>query len=131
MQTLLNITLEENGSLLVSSDLFNIEPYDTQALLLKAIRPLRLEDQPCSHPLLKEKLILWRREKARELNLSAFIILNNRTLLAIADAAPLSAEELLSVRGFGPILYERYGAEILQLADHCLTQESESHEKVS
>ena len=123
MQTLLNITLQPDGTPLVTSDFFSIEVKKTEKLKQWAKGPVRLEDCESNHPTLKENLIQWRREKAKELKLSAFIILTNRTLLTISDAAPLSAEELLAIRGVGNILYERYGEDILRIVEESLTQE--------
>ena len=98
MQTLLNITLQPDGTPLVRN---NEDPENGDVTIT----------------------VQWRREKAKELKLSAFIILTNRTLLTISDAAPLSAEELLAIRGFGNILYERYGEDILRIVEESLTQE--------
>ena len=70
------------------------------------------------HPELESALRSWRRGKVKELNVPAFIVMHQRVLLGIADAAPQSPDELLAVPGFGPGLYERYGEEILALSVH-------------
>ena len=67
------------------------------------------------HPELVEKLIDWRREKARELGVPAYIVLHQKTLLGIADAKPDSRAQLLEVWGFGPELWKKYGMEILKV----------------
>lgn len=67
------------------------------------------------HPELVEALVAWRREKCRELNVPAYYVLHQKTLLCIADARPTTREELLEVPGFGPGLWERYGEEILEV----------------
>ncbi len=67
------------------------------------------------HPLLEQALVDWRREKAKALNVPSYYILHQRVLLALADEAPSTEEDLLAVPGFGPGLLKRYGEEILQL----------------
>ncbi|MBR1575986.1 MAG: AAA family ATPase [Bacteroidales bacterium] len=67
------------------------------------------------HPELVEALITWRREKARELGVPAYVILHQKALLGIADAKPDSRAQLLDVPGFGPELWKKFGMEILNL----------------
>lgn len=68
-----------------------------------------------THPELVQALIDWRREKYRQDNVPAYIILHQKTLLAIADLAPTTKEELLTVKGFGKSKCDRYGDEILDV----------------
>lgn len=67
------------------------------------------------HPELIQALIDWRREKYQKDNVPAYIILHQKTLLAIADLAPTTKEELLTVKGFGKSKCDRYGDEILDV----------------
>lgn len=67
------------------------------------------------HPELAQALVDWRREKYQKDNVPAFMILHQKTLLAIADLAPTTKEELLSVKGFGKSKCEKYGEEILEI----------------
>lgn len=67
------------------------------------------------NPKLIGALKRWRAQKAKELNMSAYIVLSNKTLLLIAYHAPATMDELLSIHGFGSVKAERYGAEILDL----------------
>lgn len=67
------------------------------------------------HPELVQALIDWRREKYQKDNVPAYIILHQKTLLAIADLAPTTKEELLTVKGFGKSKCDRYGDEILDV----------------
>ena len=67
------------------------------------------------HPELAQALVEWRREKYQKDNVPAFMILHQKTLLAIADLAPTTKEELLSVKGFGKSKCEKYGEEILEI----------------
>lgn len=67
------------------------------------------------HPELIQALIDWRREKYQKDNVPAYIILHQKTLLAIADLAPTTKEELLTVKGFGKSKCDKYGDEILEI----------------
>ena len=67
------------------------------------------------HPELVQALIDWRREKCQRDSVPAFVVLHQKTLLGIADTAPATKEELLSVKGFGKAKYETYGEEILNV----------------
>ena len=67
------------------------------------------------HPELVQALIAWRRERCQRDNVQAFMVLHQKTLLAIADTAPTTKEELLSIKGFGKAKCESYGDEILTL----------------
>ncbi len=67
------------------------------------------------HPELVQALVDWRREKYQKDNVPAYIILQQKTLLAIADLAPKTKEELLTVKGFGKSKCDRYGDEILEI----------------
>ena len=80
MQTLLNISLQDDNTLLVTSDLFRLETKDENTLVNWARKHIRADDYKSRHPLLRDYLIQWRRDKARETGLSAFLILTNRTL---------------------------------------------------
>ncbi|MBQ9418546.1 MAG: HRDC domain-containing protein [Bacteroidales bacterium] len=55
----------------------------------------------------------WRLEKANELNVPAFVVLHQRTLLAIAKARPQTTEQMLHLEGVGPKTVERFGEEII------------------
>ena len=68
-----------------------------------------------THPELVQALIDWRREKYQKDNVPAYIILHQKTLLAIADLAPTTKEELLTVKGFGKSKCDKYGDEILEI----------------
>lgn len=68
-----------------------------------------------AHPELVQALIDWRREKYQKDNVPAYIILHQKTLLAIADLAPTTREELLTVKGFGKSKCDKYGDEILDV----------------
>ena len=57
----------------------------------------------------------WRAEVAREHNLPAYVIFHDATLLAIAELAPHSLDELQGVSGIGAKKLEAYGQEVLRV----------------
>lgn len=83
------------------------KPKDTDATPLSRNEQLRFE-------LLRE----WRKKRANQLDVPAFVILTDRTLRELARRSPQSARELESISGFGPIKIERFGEEIIALAKH-------------
>ncbi len=75
------------------------------------------------HPELVQALVDWRREKCRQDNVPAFMVLHQKTLLAIADLAPATTEELLTVKGFGKAKCDKYGDEILKVVRESLPKD--------
>ncbi len=65
-------------------------------------------------PLL-ERLIEWRRERARTDGVPAYVVADNKTLAAIAAHRPTGEVELLGVPGIGQRKVATYCEEILQL----------------
>jgi len=57
----------------------------------------------------------WRLDEARRRAIAPFIILHDRTLMAIATARPRSTAELLDVPGIGPSKAAEYGDAIVAL----------------
>jgi ATP-dependent DNA helicase RecQ len=55
----------------------------------------------------------WRKEKATELDVPAFVILSDRTLKDLAQKHPQSLSEIEDIHGFGEAKLERFGKEIL------------------
>ena len=66
-------------------------------------------------PRLIEALKAWRLAEARRRRVPAFKILNDRTLAALAEAMPRDEAALLAVRGIGPTLARKHGADLLAL----------------
>ena len=56
----------------------------------------------------------WRAEVAREHNLPAYVIFHDATLLAIAERAPRSLDELQGISGIGATKLDAYGPEVLR-----------------
>jgi len=64
---------------------------------------------------LVQELRDWRLTEARRQRVPAFCVLSNRTLSALARVRPSDEEGLLRVKGVGPRVAQRYGAQILEL----------------
>nr|MCR5822244.1 HRDC domain-containing protein [Bacteroidales bacterium] len=60
-------------------------------------------------------LTKWRAAKADELNMRAFAVLHQKTLLAIARQMPASEAELLAIDGIGKQKLRAFGREILDI----------------
>jgi ATP-dependent DNA helicase RecQ len=58
----------------------------------------------------------WRKKRAGELDVPAFVIFSDRTLRELARKAPQHIRELEFINGFGPIKIERFGQEVVDLA---------------
>ena len=109
------ITQDDEGIIQAKSDLFQITVNSPDFFTM-----LQRQLPPNEHPELTEWLRNWRKETARELGLSAYIILTNKVLLAIASGICLvygisNEEELMAVKGFGHNQLRKYGKEILDI----------------
>jgi ATP-dependent DNA helicase RecQ len=57
----------------------------------------------------------WRAEVAKEHNLPAYVIFHDATLVAIAECAPQSLDDLQGLSGIGAKKLEAYGEEVLRV----------------
>ena len=64
-----------------------------------------------------ELMRAWRLEKARSLQVPAFVVFDDTTLRQVAAELPVTEAALLSVRGIGPAKLEAYGTELIELAE--------------
>jgi DNA helicase-2/ATP-dependent DNA helicase PcrA len=85
-----------------------------------AARSGRKEREPLGPPeqadaALEGALKAWRRERARQDKVAAFIVFPDRTLRAIASARPRTLVALRRIEGVGPTKLEAYGEEVLAL----------------
>lgn len=98
-----------------------ISPSEKASASEKSLRQAqRVNEEPTTytgsvHPELVQALIDWRRDKYQKDNVPAYVILHQKTLMAIADIAPTTKEELLCVKGFGKSKCDKYGDEILEV----------------
>jgi DNA helicase-2/ATP-dependent DNA helicase PcrA len=65
-------------------------------------------------PLL-EALHLWRRERAKQDAVPAYVVAHDAMLAAIADDRPSSIAQLRRIKGMGPVKLDQYGPEILEI----------------
>ncbi|TVR02606.1 MAG: DNA helicase RecQ [Deltaproteobacteria bacterium] len=72
-----------------------------------------------TRPGLFEHLRLLRRELARDMGVPPYVIFNDATLAALAEAAPEHRDDLLDISGIGPVKAERFGpAFLLAIRDY-------------
>jgi ATP-dependent DNA helicase RecQ len=62
-----------------------------------------------------EALRAWRLDEARRHAIAPFVVLHDRTLMAIASQLPRSADELSEIPGIGPAKLAAYGEAILNI----------------
>jgi len=70
-------------------------------------------DRPPIDSALLGELKHWRLARARSENVPAFVVCSDATLEAIVRARPRNRAELLQVRGVGPRMADKYGAELI------------------
>ena len=80
---------------------------------------LRITAEMSDNPHLFEQIREWRKKKAAEKEMPPFVIFNNKVLLELSNQCPKTEEELMAVKGFGPAMLERYGADILKIIRAC------------
>jgi hypothetical protein len=68
-----------------------------------------------AHPGLFDTLKAWRNEKAVELALPAYMVVQQKTLYELADRLPCSLDDLLKIKGIGKRKAERFGDEIIAM----------------
>ena len=59
----------------------------------------------------------WRAEVARTHNLPAYVIFHDATLVAIAQSAPRTLEDLHGISGMGSRKLQAYGADVLHVIE--------------
>jgi DNA helicase-2/ATP-dependent DNA helicase PcrA len=85
------------------------------------LKLMRCEDCPSDMDEgLYERLREWRAAQSREQGLPAYCVFTDKTLMAIAEAAPGEPGELAMISGVGSRKLDRYGADVLAI---CAGQE--------
>ncbi len=77
--------------------------------------PLPPSDAPPPDPEILKELKNWRSEIADEAGVPWHYILGNETLTELARSRPQTTEELLTIKGIGPVKAERYGKTLLEI----------------
>lgn len=92
---------------------------DTGAEIVASIADVVAVDrsQGAADPELAQRLRDWRRAKASELGVPAYIVLHDATIDDLAARRPTTERELAAVSGIGPSKIEHYGDEILSLTN--------------
>ena len=62
-----------------------------------------------------ERLREWRRDRAAEESVPAFVIFTDATLQLIAEQKPTTPEGMLRISGIGRSKLEKYGEDVLAL----------------
>ena len=62
-----------------------------------------------------ERLRTWRLERAKADGVPPYVVFHDKTLAAIAEAKPTSANALLAIDGIGPAKLDRYADEVLEV----------------
>ena len=60
---------------------------------------------------------MWRKARADEDEVPAFVVFTDATLQMIAEQRPTSAAALLRISGVGPAKLERYGDSLLAVVE--------------
>ncbi|MFC9403588.1 ATP-dependent DNA helicase UvrD2 [[Kitasatospora] papulosa] len=77
---------------------------------------MRCEDCPSDmDEALYERLREWRADRAKEISQPAYCVFTDKTLMAIAEAAPDSEGELVVIAGVGNRKLTRFGADVLAI----------------
>ena len=76
------------------------------------------------HPALLSRLKEWRNTKAKEMALPHYMILPQKTMVALANFVPQSPRALKLVKGMGTKKSEKYGEELLNIIISYCTKEN-------
>jgi DNA helicase-2/ATP-dependent DNA helicase PcrA len=60
----------------------------------------------------------WRNERAKQLNVPAYVVFTDATLTAIAEQLPSDEAALLAISGIGATKAQRFGSDVLDLVRH-------------
>lgn len=80
------------------------------------------------NPKLIRILTKWRTRLAKENQLPAYTILQQKSLLAIADQLPRDGKALMKIPGMGTAKVARYGAEIVRMVEDYVEEQEEKKE---
>lgn len=67
------------------------------------------------------ELYLWREKRAERINIPPFKIINNKTMMEIAEAKPRDKNQLLTIKGITHTVYNRCGHDLLRCVRKGLT----------
>lgn len=85
----------------------------------ESLREKDEEDKRVKEELLKNPLYIklkeYRLNKSKEENVRAYCLYSNSTLEELVKIKPKSIDELKSIKGFGEVKSEKYGADIISI----------------
>jgi hypothetical protein len=76
---------------------------------------LPADSDTIEHPVLFDRLRTWRKEKAAELERSAFVVFSQKALYELAHYLPADENALLQINGIGAKKIETFGADIIKI----------------
>lgn len=79
------------------------------------------------HPILYQRLNVWRRKVAKLNDVKEFTIMSNKTLISIATKLPTSGAELLKIKGISRSKVEKFGIEIIDAVSQYVREQGESN----
>ena len=109
-----NTILAEGNSLELTS-ISNKKSSKTETKSKKSKSERGVAEEDVKDRRLFEILRSWRREKAQEMNLPAYVILSQKGLISLANEKPLTKQEFIALKGLGKKTFDNYGEEILQI----------------
>ena len=91
------------------------EPPRPKARRSRASKAIAAGAEMSADPRRIEALREWRRLEAARRAVPAYVVLHDRTLVALAAARPATLDDLSAIPGIGPAKLEAYGRELLAL----------------
>lgn len=65
-----------------------------------------------------EKLRSWRKEKAKQMDVPAFVVFSDQTLKHLSIRNPQTLDEMREIYGFGEMKLEKFGWDVLEVLDY-------------
>ena len=75
------------------------------------------ETNDIQYPKLLRKLQIYRIQKAKEQQISPYMVLSTKALIEITNKLPQKENELLKIKGIGKIKVQKYGKDIIAIVD--------------
>ena len=95
-------------------------PKVTEKKVTKSKETVSGKTTDIAHPELYETLRLWRKNKMEELNVPAYTIMQQKTMMEIIHKLPNTEKQLLKIKGIGKNMLAKYGNELLDIInDFC------------
>lgn len=67
------------------------------------------------NPKLYDELVEWRNNLSRESGVPAYVIMHNKSLLAVSRELPADEADLLTIPNIGPVTAKRFGEDLLAI----------------